>query len=76
MIFDRGENITDCNIMVGVERVEQINEFVCLGSIFRINGSLFRIFIPLGSSTELGDLLFYDLLACNIIACLSVWVGG
>lgn len=38
MVFDRDENITECNIMIGEEHVEQVNEFVYLGSMFTRNG--------------------------------------
>ncbi|GBP36183.1 hypothetical protein EVAR_4327_1 [Eumeta japonica] len=38
MIFERGESTTECNILKEDEKVEQVKEFVYLGSLFTNDG--------------------------------------
>ncbi|XP_073943408.1 uncharacterized protein [Choristoneura fumiferana] len=38
MVFERDETVTDCNIVIGDEQIEQVNEFVYLGSKFTRDG--------------------------------------
>lgn len=38
MVFEREENVTKCEIMIGDEKVEQVNEFIYLGSLFTRDG--------------------------------------
>ncbi|GBP44325.1 hypothetical protein EVAR_31218_1 [Eumeta japonica] len=55
MLFERGESTTECNMIIEGEKVKQVKEFVCVGSLFtndgkhnrdierRVNGALFAI---------------------------------
>ena len=38
MVFERHEAVTDCNIVIGDEQIEQVNDFVYLGSKFTRDG--------------------------------------
>ncbi|KAG7312683.1 hypothetical protein JYU34_001045 [Plutella xylostella] len=38
MVFERDEEVTECEITIENERVEQVNEFVYLGSLFTRDG--------------------------------------
>lgn len=38
MVFERDEEMTDCTVMLGGEKVEQVREFVYLGSLFTRDG--------------------------------------
>ena len=38
MVFERDEAVTHCNIVIGDEQIEQVNEFVYLGSKFTRDG--------------------------------------
>ncbi|GBP77837.1 hypothetical protein EVAR_34380_1 [Eumeta japonica] len=38
MVFERDESTTECDIIIEGEKVEQVKEFVYLGSLFTNNG--------------------------------------
>lgn len=38
MVLERDEKVTECRIMIGDEKVEQVNEFVYLGCVFTRDG--------------------------------------
>ncbi|GBP23514.1 hypothetical protein EVAR_12794_1 [Eumeta japonica] len=38
MVFERGESSTDCDILIEALKVEQVKEFVYLGSLFTNDG--------------------------------------
>ncbi|GBO99331.1 hypothetical protein EVAR_575_1 [Eumeta japonica] len=38
MVFEKGESTTECDILIEGEKVEQVKEFVYLGSLFTSDG--------------------------------------
>ncbi|XP_063364409.1 uncharacterized protein LOC134653055 isoform X1 [Cydia amplana] len=38
MVFEKEENMTNCEILIGQERVQQVKEFVYLGTLFTRDG--------------------------------------
>ncbi|GBP67518.1 hypothetical protein EVAR_49885_1 [Eumeta japonica] len=38
MVFERGESTTECDILIECEKVEQVKEFVYLGSLITNDG--------------------------------------
>jgi hypothetical protein len=40
VVFEKGENVTECKIQIDGQWLDQVNEFVYLGSLFHRDGSL------------------------------------